>query len=328
MRYEEERALCDAVRDAYTHAAFRRVIYFSLGKSIDVISAESFEDVIFEVLMEAKRGGTLEAFVAAVLAGQPANPMLLQWKALYWRAQRSSPAVTSPAAPAQQPAQQLMDSAYFDLTAVRKAIDDAMTAPASQVIGFGVSYPEPKFVEKLSDWLHWYLGPQTEPRGPFGLNPATGSVPLRLEQLRRHRNRLDKLNMVCEIVVDGAAPAAHVAEFWARVRAEFGGARCRLVLVFTCHDKGKFPAGITVLPSPQFTEADVKLWAVEVVSRRREWAGAMAETWARWLWSQALLDDVPDACLLYEAMDESIKVFRFQKDASKFLAELENLRTG
>jgi Effector-associated domain 1 len=318
-----ESELCLALIEAYADRdGLANLLYIRLDRNLDhiVAATANLMTTVRVVVDTAEREGWLIRLGAAALADKPDSQPLRAWN-------RGTPAPAPAAAPAASP-RQLMDSSYFDLTAIRDAIHDAMTAPDSQVIGFGVTYPEPKFVEKLSNWLHWYLGPQTEPRGPLVLNPATGGVSLRLEQLLRYRNRLDKVNMVREVVVDGSASAAHIAEFWTRVREEFGGVKCQLVLLFTCYEPDKFPGGITVLPTPAFTKADVSRWAVEVVSRRPEWPGVMAATWATWLCRQALLGDDLDACLLYEAMDDSVKVFRFQTDANQFLVELESLRAG
>lgn len=323
MGYEEESALCDAVRDAYDRGALEMVLYLKLGKSIDDISREAnFEVTVFHVVMAAKRGGWLEAFVAAVLEGQPRNPKIQQWVARHAPAMgRQSLVQPSEASP---PAWQLMDSAYFDLTEIRYLIREAMKRAAGQVVGFAATDPESMFIKKLSDWVRGHLGGDTESKDRLYLSPMVSNPGYWVRQVRDYRSDLDAVNVLFEVMVDSALPEAAIGEFWTRVCDDFAGVRRRLILMFT-GSRDHYPDGVTVLPPPQFKRYDVALWAENVV-RQRGWPLDLADAWTTWLCDRAVEEgkgDVLNVRRLYKAMDDSIIDFGVAS-SEEFRARLRN----
>ena len=185
-----------------------------------------------------------------------------------------------------------------------------MGVPARRVIGFGVTYPESTFVRKLSGWLQGHAG-ATESKDCLYLSPVVSSLDYRLQQMREYRQLLDTVNVLCEIVVDGALSDDAIASFWANVCQDFGGAKNRLILVFVGARQG-FPDGITVLPNPRFERFDVEFWTENLITQRG-WPLDLAADWTTWLCERASARgqfQVLDVRILYEAMDNSVKDFR------------------
>lgn len=306
---EAEEALCDAIRDAYDMARLKRLLLFRCGRKRieDIATGKNLEETIFEVFLAAKEGGWLTGtFIPQVLAGNPGNPMLKEWARKYHGGRNRAGLADVGAVPAWE----LTDSAYFDLAEIRSRIRAAMAVPARRVIGFGVTYPESTFVRKLSGWLQGHAG-ATESKDRLYLSPVVGSLDYRLQQVREYRQLLDTVNVLCEIVVDGALSDDGIADFWAGICQDFGGARNRLILVFVGARHG-FPDGITVLPNPRFERFDVEFWTENLVTQRG-WPLDLAADWATWLCERASARgqfEVLDVRMLYEAMDNSVKDFR------------------
>jgi hypothetical protein len=307
-----EEELCDAIRDAYDLAQLKRLLYWRCDgiRIEDIATGMNFENTVFEVFLAAKEGGWLtEKLIPQVLAGKPGNSRLREWARKY----RSPQQPAGPAAQAAEgasPAWQLMDSAYFDLAEIRSLIREAMAMHSGQVIGFWITYPESTFVRKLSGWLQSHAG-ITESKDRLYLSPIVSSLDYRLRQVREYRQLLDTVNVLCEVVVDGVLSDGAITDFWTGVRQEFGGAKYRLILVFV-GVRPSFPAGITVLPQPQFTRFDVEFW-VENLLRQRGWPLDLATDWTAWLCERASVSgqlSALDVRMLYEAMDSSVKDFR------------------
>lgn len=312
-----ESELCHALLEAYVDRdGLANLLYIRLERSLDHIAGGGTLPTTVRIVVEtADKEGWLESLGMQALKDKPDCKPLKAWHEKYYM----PVLVAMPTAP-----QWLMDSAYFDLTEVREAIREGMSDAVCQVVGFGVCPQESAYVRKLSHWLQRHLIGQTEAKDPLNLNPTTGNVARRLQQVRRYRHDLDEVNVLCEVVVDGAATQESVAEFWTAACAELGGAGRNLVLMFSSNDSTKFPEGVKVLPQPRFRSADVAHWAETVVAGRPDWPLGIAISWTKWLCSEAALGDELNIGVLYEVMDYSIKIFLFQNDADKFLAELEN----
>jgi hypothetical protein len=305
---EAAEALCDAVRDAYNKSSLKRLLLFRCDgiKLEDIVSGANFEETVFEVFLAAKRHGWLmTVFIPQVLAGNPGNPMLTAWAGKYWTPRQATGMVAAGPAPAWQ----IMDSAYFDLEEVRSRIRGAMKE-SSGAVGFGVTYPESTFVRKLSDWVRGHAG-ATESKDRLYLSPVVSSPEYRLRQVREYRRLLDAVNVLCEVVVDGALSDDAVADFWTGVRRDFGESRNRLILVFI-GARPWFPEGITMLPHPEFTRPHVESWT-ETLVRQRGWPLDLAADWTTWLCERASGGGQPeflDVRMLYEAMDNSVQDFQ------------------
>lgn len=310
---EAAEALCDAVRDAYNLASLKRLLLFRCDgiKLEDIATGANFEETVFEVFLAAKRRGWLTStFIPQVLAGNPGNPALTAWASKYWTLRQAAGMAVPEAAPGAVPAWQLMDSAYFDLEEARSRIREAMTERSGPVIGFGITYPESTFVKKLSDWVRGHAG-ATESKDRLYLSPVVSSPEYRLRQVREYRRLLDAVNVLCEVVVDGALADDAVADFWTGVRRDFDGSRNHLILVFI-GARPWFPEGITVLPHPEFKRFHVEYWT-ETLVRQRGWPLDLAADWSTWLCERASgggQPDVLDARMLYESMDNSVKDFQ------------------
>jgi hypothetical protein len=287
---------------------------FSLGKSLNDIdtSGSSLRYVIFRVIKTAKSEGWLDNLVEAALQDRPENKLLNAWARKYQSAD-----IGDPNPPTEQ---QLLDSVYFDLTDMRKAILRVKAAAPSRVLGFGVTYSEFVFVNKLCDWLADHVFRETQRKDPLNLKPEVASVSSRRRQVARYRQDLESANVLCLVLVD-AVPGDCIAEFWDGVCQDFAGIGNYLALVFTGDGSTTFPPGVAVLPPPQFDLEDVTLWAVEMINRRG-WPSDMADAWTDMLREQALDDGELNVAALYEAMDRSIQAIRFEPDEFRMKLEM------
>ena len=314
MDNTRESGLCAALRDAYpTREDLEMMLGLSLDRSLDDIdtSGSSLIYIIFRVIRVAKSEGWLDSLVAAALEGRPENKLLKAW------ARKYQPAETGDPSPPTE--QQLLDSVYFDLTDMRKAIRRAKAAAPSRILGFGVTYSEFVFVNKLCDWLANYLLGETQRKDPLNLKPELAPVSRRLRQVARYRQDLESANVLCLVLVD-AVPRECITEFWDGICQDFAGIGRYFALVFTGDGSTAFPPGVAVLPPPRFDLEDVALWAEEMISRRG-WPPGMADAWTELLRDEALDDGEINVAALYEAMDRSIQAIRFEPD--EFRVKLE-----
>jgi Effector-associated domain 1 len=301
-----ESKLCEALHDAYTSREDLEIMLaFRLNKSLDdIVQAGTLKGVIFQIVKYAKGGGWLDNLANAVLEDRPDNQSLKAWAKTFRLVDLSDP---SP--PTQQ---QLLDSVYFDLRELRKAIRQARAAATSRVLGFGVSYPELVFVNKLCDWLANSLAGETQRKDALNLKPELGPVARRIYQVELYRRDLESANVLCLVYVD-TAPPQYIAEFWSKICQEYNAIEHHFVFVFTGDNDTKFPDGIAVLPQPRFDLDDVHLWAEEMISRRR-WPLDLAAIWTDLLRAEAFDGEELDVRALYEAMDRSIQQIRFEPD--------------
>ena len=320
LHWDEETALCAAVRAAYDHDELEMLLFQNCGgKRLDLIAAASvnFEVTVFKVVRKARAEGWLHVFVGAAVTRRPGNEELRAWHMRYAGSVSAQPRPEPVAAGQSLRAVQLMDSAHFDLTEIRDVIRKATSMSADQVIGFGVTYPEAVFVQKLLDWLRFYLHGETQPKATLSLMPEIAPLDYWLSQLRSYRDDLAMVNVLCEVAVRGVA-ADVIEEFWTRIREEFGGLGKSLVLVFTGDPRSSFPGGMTVLPQPRFSRPDVAQWAENLIWERG-WPPSIAHGWTERLCTAAAIQDEHlDVRLLYEAMDRSVTVFR--RDPEQFRA--------
>jgi hypothetical protein len=319
LQHDEETALCAAVLAAYSHDELEMLLYQHCGGiRLDVIAppAANFEVIVFKVVAAARTGGWLVTFIEAVIARRPGNAGLRAWASRYHGdVLAGAPTARDSAEPV--PTQLLMDPAHFDLTEIRHAIRTALQGPASPVVGFGVRYPESLFVQKLLDWLHFYLDGETQSKATLSLMPEIAPLDYCLRQLRSYQPDLAEVNVLCEIAVRGVA-ADVIQEFWNGVRTEFDRIARNLVLVLTGDPGSDFPDGVIALPQPRFSRSDVADWTERLISQRG-WPGSVAQGWTEWLCTAASIrDEHLDVRLLYEAMDRSVTVFR--REPEKFRA--------
>jgi hypothetical protein len=284
-----------------------------IGRSLEdiVSSGKTLRYTISRIVKCASSEDWLDDLLDAVQSDRPHKRPLQVWIRSYGLVDRSDP---SP--PTQQ---QLLDSVYFDLRELRKAIRQAKSAASSRVLGFGVTYSESTFVNKLCDWLANCVVGQTQRKDPLNLKPELAPVSHRLHQIERYRRDLASVNVLCLIHADDAPPE-YIAEFWGRIAANFADTENFFVLVFTGSEATAFPGGLTVLPPPRFDLDDVAQWAEDLISRAG-WPPNLADAWTDLLCEDALDDGNLDVRGLYEAMDRSIQEIRF--DPNAFRAQLE-----
>jgi hypothetical protein len=318
-RLERRAALNRAVRERQEYVLPARFDDTPLpGLLLDMVAVElrgqtpeQFAGKVAEKLAALGITGPAPRSPAVLHSGDGTSGPLKAWARKYRQAEigdRSPPTE-----------QQLLDSVYFDLTDMRKAIRRAKAAAPSRVLGFGVTYSEFVFVNKLCDWLANYLLGETQRKDPLNLKPELAPVSRRLRQVARYREDLESANVLCLVLVD-AVPRECIAEFWDGICHDFAGIGRYLALVFTGDGSTAFPPEVAVLPPPRFDLEDVALWAEEMISRRG-WPPDMADAWTDLLRDEALDNGELDVPALYEAMDRSIQAIRFEPD--EFRVKLE-----
>jgi hypothetical protein len=303
-----------ALSDAYASRSDLEIMLGEdLGRSLDDLASSDLplRNTIFRVIKYAKSEGWLDSLIEAVLKDRPYNDLVRAWARKYQPAESADPVPPT--------GQQLLDTVYFDLTDMRKAIIEAKRAAPSRILGFGVTYSEFVFLSKLCDWLADSLLGGTQRKYPLNLKPDYGSVPQRLHVVAGYRQDLDSANVLCQVFVD-EVPGAHIAEFWDAICRDFAGIGHHFVLVFAGDGRTDFPPGVAVLAPPKFDLGDVALWARDMI-RGRGWPPDMADAWTDLLCDEALYDGKLNVPALYEAMDRSIEAIRFGPD--QFRAKLE-----
>jgi hypothetical protein len=313
-----EAELCHALRDAYLrHDEIRMLLDIGLDKRLDEIaSSGNLRVVIYELVSTSKSQGWQEALIEAVIADRPDNPMLKEWIEKYHWPKRPEgrPEVGS------SPRWQLLDSVYFDLKQIRSAIRQAIASSSDRILGFGVTYPELMFVDKLRDLVPHLLPGETLPQQPLSLRPDLFKVSHQVRQVGGYRRDLDSANVLCVVHV-AKVPQDCISDFWGQVCREFSAADRHLVLLFAGDDSTAFPPGVTVLPPPKFDLDDVALWAENTVIQN-DWPLSLGIAWADLLRAYAFHDGELDIRMLYEEMDRTIKEIRFNADT--FRLKLEN----
>lgn len=320
-----ESDLCRALLDAYPSRAEFAEVLFDIDKNLAAIASDELDLqlTVKRVIRRAKREGWLPDLEAAALAGSPGN---LALKA--WHAKHCAPAIAqSPAAPplagrvnSQPPEWRQFDPIFFDLKPIRAAIWQAMMAPPEAVLGFGVTYGDFTFIDKLREIVVGHLDGETQCKDSLTLKPEHGRVFAKVERVRRHTEDLRSVNVLRVVHVD-AAPQDHLADFWAQVCDLLRGCRQRCVLLFVGDAGTAFPPGVTVLPPPRFDRDDLTLWAANTIMQIK-WPVNLAEAWTELLCAGADHGPHLDVGMVYEEMDKSLKEIRF--DAEGFRRKLES----
>ena len=71
---QQLKQLDEALRDAYNKASFERLLLFELDRELEQIaSGGNFKDIVFSVIMTAKREWWLNALVRAAAEDRPDN---------------------------------------------------------------------------------------------------------------------------------------------------------------------------------------------------------------------------------------------------------------
>jgi Effector-associated domain 1 len=315
-----ESQLCRALLDAYpTRDEFAEVL-FDIEKNLDAIVTSQLNLVLTvkRVVRTARRQGWLADFERAAMEGNPGNRALLAWYDAYCARLVALPQVAAPvSAP---PEWRQFEPMYFDLKPIRAALLQAIMMPSGPVLGFGVTYGDFAYIDKLQDIVIGHLAGETQRHQPLSLKPEHGRVSSKVERVRRHIDDLASANVLRVVYVD-AAPAADFAEFWQQMCQMLRGSSRHLVLLFVGDAGTTFPLGATVLPPPRFDRDDLTLWAADTV-RQIKWPVALAPAWTDLLCAGAGDGPDLDIGMIYEAMDKSIKEIRY--DAESFRRKLEN----
>ena len=306
------RKLREALLNAYIERQeLGMLLWYYLDLNLDevVSSAVGLGACVDRLLSAAKSQGWLSGLIDAAVEMRPRNAMLKAWvEEVQWVVVIPEPANSEQPRP---PVHQLINTVYFDLTDIRNAVAGAAQS-GDRVLAFGITYPEPTFVEKLCDWLAYYFD-DARRKEPLNLMPELGSVSKWLRSVDNYRPELDTYSILCAVYVgDASAPA--LMEFWAGVRRSFTGAGCYFIPVLIGRQNTAFPAGVTVLPPPRFSYYDIDVWTHDMV-RLRGWPAVLAKTWATKLRDAAMDGDALDVRYLYEAMDRSITEICFEADA-------------
>ena len=321
-----ESQLCRALLDAYsTRDEFAEVL-FDIERNIDTIVTSQLNLVLTvkRVVRIARRDGWLADFERAAMEGNPGNPALQAWYHAYCVRLAAPPQVAAPvSAP---PEWRQFEPVFFDLKPIRAALLQAITMPSEMVLGFGVTYGDFAYVDKLQEIVIGYLAGETQRQQPLSLKPEYGRVSSKVERVRRHFDDLASANVLRVVHVD-AAPAEDFTEFWQQVCQMLRRSSRHLVLLFVGDAATAFPLGVTVLPPPRFDRDDLTLWAADTVRQintvlRIKWPVTLAPAWTDLLCAGASDGPDLDVGMIYEAMDTSIKEIRY--DAESFRRKLES----
>jgi hypothetical protein len=312
--------------DAYpTRDGFAEIL-IDIDKNLDVIVASNLDLklTVKRVVRAARREGWLADFETAAKDGNPGNAALQKWYNFYC-AGRVAPLQT--AAPVSAPPEwRQFEPVYFDLKPIRTVLLQAITMLSGPVVGFGVTYGDFAYIDKLQEIVIGHLAGETHRQQPLSLKPEHGRVSSKVERVRRHIDDLASANVLRVVHVD-AAPATDFAEFWQQVCQMPRGSSRHLVLLFVGDLGTRFPLGVTVLPPPRFDRDDLTLWAADTIMQintvmRINWPVTLAPAWTDLLCAGASDGPDLDIGMIYEAMDKSLKEIRY--DAEGFRRKLEN----
>jgi hypothetical protein len=297
-----------------------------IDRHLDAIVASqlNLELTVKRVVQTAKRQGWLAVFESAAMEGNPGNPELRAWYDSYGVRLVAPPQVAAPvSAP---PERRQFEPVYFDLKPIRAALLQAITMASGPVLGFGVTYGDFAYIDKLQDIVIGHLAGETQRQQPLSLKPEHGRVSSKVERVRRHVDDLALANVLRVVYVD-VAPVADCAEFWQQVCQMLRESSRHLVLLFVGDAGTTFPLGVTVLPPPGFDRDDLTLWAADTGRQINtvmgiEWPVTLARAWTDLLCAGAGEGPDLDIGMVYEAMDKSIKEISY--DAESFRRKLEN----
>jgi hypothetical protein len=205
-----------------------------------------------------------------------------------------------------------VDSSYFDLQDIRKAVYAALKAATTSVVGLAISHPEAQFEAKLQRWLEFETPAQ--PITDLSLSPVIAELPDHLADVHAHRTDLETAtNLLLKVLVSGV-DAEIIEGFWSAVSGEFGAGPGKLVLLFVGNQATRFPAGVKVIPEVRFDPYDVRDWTGRVVWGRG-WPPDVARTWSDWLCAEATRNGELSVRQLYRHLDESLAIFRSVPDS-------------
>lgn len=287
-----------AILDAYRSTDdLERLLLFFLNRRLSHHAAlrRPLPMVVFQLIQAAESEGWLRSLIQSAVADRPGNGMMQ--------------ALAEPSGPAAPDDHRMLDTAFFDLDPIKRAIVAAKRRDRGRVLGFGLHSAEESVVRKLCSWLPHCLG-ETECKYWLSLRPDMGTVDYQLKQILDYRPDLDLANVVCPILIDGASAPA-VAAFWDGIRGHFGAHEFTFVALFVNVGgrPGDYPDGVVALPAPAADETDLTLWAQQIVSRKG-WPPMLADFWATKIAGQCASGDDLDMRRLFEAMDRSIRDFR------------------
>jgi hypothetical protein len=296
-----------------------RLLLFDLGKHLAHITSQSngMETVVQDVIVRAYQEDWCHRLIIAVIKRNPRDEEIREWMA------RNLPAARNPVArPETVPGNvAALDTAFFDLDELRKAIELTLATVEGGVTGFGIQYPDLKFVNKVCEWLPYVIG-ETQRKDPLSLRPEFAPVTQNIKQILRYRRDLDDSNVACPVLAEGV-PLEIVETLWSSVHGNLTGLKNSLVLIMTTYPGNALPDGVVMLPAPKFTEPDIAIWTRQI-ARSRNWPPATAKRWTSYIVSEAEDGTGLDVRAVYEAMDRTITELR--TDPAGFRARLEQGR--
>jgi hypothetical protein len=309
--------LCGALRDAYRDLDdIRMLLDIGLDKRLDeIVRSGNLRFVVYQIVSTSASEGWQDALIKAVITDRPDNAALKEWIGKYYAPKQSQGRRVAGSSPHWQ----LLDSVYFDLKKIRSTIRQAIATSSGRILGFGVSYPELLFVNKLRDLVPHLLQGETLPQEPLGLRPEVFKVSHQVRQVGGYRRDLESTNVLCVVHVN-KAPQDYISEFWSQVCLEFNTANRHLVLLFAGDESTAFPPGVTMLPPPKFDLDDVALWAENTVLHYG-WPSNLGIAWTDLLRAYAFHDGELDVRMLYDEMDRTIREFRFNTDTFRLKLE-------
>lgn len=317
---DQLRGLHTALLDAYLDRHdLEMLLFYSLDKRLTdyVGDTVGLHVVVFRVIDTAKQERWLDRLVDAVLADRSDNAALRGW------AQRCGWGGAFTPEPMPAPAQQLLDSTFFDLQTLRSAIRAARREAPGRLLGLGLHDTDMTVVDRVCAWLPHCLG-EAETKALLTLRPDVGSVDARIKQTLAYLPDLDAVNVICPILTSGV-PATVLAAFWEGLRAQLGMHRHWFVAIFTGSvDAAPYPGGITRLAAPVIEQSDLDDWT-EQMARELGWPPPLAEAWSTLIVRQAADGARIDVRRMFEVMDRSVRDVRLRQPA--FRRQLEELST-
>ncbi|GAA1371489.1 S1 family peptidase [Catellatospora chokoriensis] len=213
--------------------------------------------------------------------------------------------VQVPAPRSSSPMLQLLDTAHFDLDALKSVILETKRNTDSRLLGFGIACPETAVMRRLCDWLPSYFG-EIECRDWITLKPTVSSVSAAVRNVQRYMTGAgSRMNVVCPVLVHDASESS-VAQFWDEIQGLLADTRQWLIVMFSGDPSVVYPAGVTRLASPRFEADDLAAWVREV-TRFKRWPSRLAEAWAEILLEEATDGNELSIPLTYDLLRTSIR---------------------
>ncbi|MEV4138568.1 effector-associated domain EAD1-containing protein [Dactylosporangium sp. NPDC049742] len=293
--------------DRFVHGLLNHTSQLWLGTDPGLEAAVS--TVVMRIAQDGRPG--LERLADAAARERPRNARLAGLAASSRRRRVDS------AVPALH---QIPNTAFFDLDAQKRVIEDAFTD--SGLIGFGLRHPDEVHERKLSEYLQCYAAFQR--REMLTLSPVAGRIEWVVGQLTRYSRHSARYVIfpirVTDVGVDVLAGLWHGAQ-----RLFSRDERC-VVLQLLGDEDTVFPPGVVEVPKPVFAARDVSIWVRQALVQLA-WSHELAAAWTDLILDNARVGDEIDVRGVYEGLDETSNLVRHDPD--EFLRLLkERYRDG